>query len=259
VFAILPSTTSHKAEPLLPTLELFARLGFYDVDLNLHHLREGSVTVDDVRRTLAAGGQRLGIVSGGWCDFFDTSPQIDETFASVDGQVGFARALGVGTLRLFYGRLPRSAYAADARNRIVSHLTRLSDEYPDMVFAFENHDAASLDPRVCAEVLAATGRDNIRMNFDPINFERHGVDSMDALSVLRPFIQHVHLKGKIGTENCEFGAGDVDLTPLLRTLIASGYRGAFTVEYEGRFDRTLRLFTSARRAAEVLAAISGLV
>jgi len=259
VFEILPSTTSHKAEPLLPTLELFARLGFQAIDLNLHHLREGSVGVDDVRRTLAAGGQRLGIVSGGWCDFFDAEPQIDETFASVDRQVRFARALGVGTLRLFYGRLARGAYSAQARDRIASHFTRLSADYPDMLFVFENHDGASLDPRVCAEVLAATGRENIRMNFDPINFERHGVDSMDAMGVLRPFIQHVHLKGKTGTENCEFGAGDVDLTPLLRALVATGYRGAFTVEYEGPFDRTLRLFTSARNASAVLAAISGVV
>lgn len=255
MFRILPSTTSHKAEPLVPTLEVFARLGLHDIDLNLHHLREGSVTVAEVRRALAGGGQRLGIVSGGWCDFFDAEPHIDETFASVDRQVGFARALGVGTLRLFYGRLARRDYSAQARSTIVSHLTRLSDAYPDMMFAFENHDGASLDPRVCAEVLAATGRDNIRMTFDPINFERHGVDSGEALTVLRPFVQHVHLKGKIGAENCEFGAGDVDLTPLLKTLVASGYRGAFTVEYEGRFDRTLRLFLSARRAAEV---VSGL-
>lgn len=252
MFTILPSTTSHKAEPLVPTLEVFARLGLLDIDLNLHHLREGSVTVDEVRHALDAFGQRLGIASGGWCDFFDAEPLIRETFASIDRQVGFARALGVGMLRLFYGRLARSHYSAEARNTIVAHLRRLSDDYPDMMFVFENHDGASLDPRVCAEVLAATGRDNIRMNFDPINFERHGVDSLDALSVLRPFVQHVHLKGKIGTENCEFGAGDVDLTPLLKTLVASGYRGAFTVEYEGRFDRTLRLFLSARRAAAVL-------
>jgi sugar phosphate isomerase/epimerase len=259
VFAILPSTTSHKAEPLLPTLEIFARLGFHDIDLNLHHLRERSVTVDEVLLALETGRQRLGIVSGGWCDFFDGPPQIEETFASVDRQIAFARALGVGTLRLFYGRLPRIAYSSEARDRIAAHLRRLSDACPDMTFAFENHDAASLDPRVCADILQATNRDNIRMNFDPINFERHGVDSMDALSVLRPFIQHVHLKGKIGTENCEFGAGDCDLTPLLRSLVSGGYSGAFTVEYEGRFDRTLRLYTSARRAAAVLASISGMV
>jgi sugar phosphate isomerase/epimerase len=42
--------------------------------------------------------------------------------------------------------------------------------------------------------------------------------------------------------------GDVDLTPVLRVLITGGYRGALTVEYEGPFDRTLRLYESVRRA-----------
>ena len=37
---VLTSTTSHKAEPLLPTLEVFARLGLRDIDLNLHHILE---------------------------------------------------------------------------------------------------------------------------------------------------------------------------------------------------------------------------
>ena len=38
----LASTTSHKREPLLATLEVFGRLGLRDVDLNLHHVLEAS-------------------------------------------------------------------------------------------------------------------------------------------------------------------------------------------------------------------------
>jgi hypothetical protein len=37
---VLASTTSHKGEPLLPTLELFSRLDLRDIDLNLHHILE---------------------------------------------------------------------------------------------------------------------------------------------------------------------------------------------------------------------------
>lgn len=47
---------------------------------------------------------------------------------------------------------------------------------------------------------------------------------------------------------CEFGAGDVDLTALLRQLADSGYAGRFTVEYEGDFDGTVRLYQSVQRA-----------
>src|SRR5437773_849682 len=121
-FQILPSTTSHKHEPLLPTLEIFSRLGLSDLDLNLNHLVERGVDVDDVRRVLAANGQRVEIVSGGWCDFFDREPAIEGTFASVARQVGLMRAFGVSTLRLFFGRLEYDRYTAGARTTVVAHI-----------------------------------------------------------------------------------------------------------------------------------------
>jgi hypothetical protein len=34
--------------------------------------------------------------------------------------------------------------------------------------------------------------------------------------------------------------------------VTRGYTGSFTVEYEGTFDRTLRLYESVRRADTVL-------
>ena len=83
-FQILPSTTSHKSEALIPTLEVFARLGLTDLDLNLNHLIERGTAAADVRAALAANGQRVFIASGGWCDFFDQPPQIQTTFDSVE-------------------------------------------------------------------------------------------------------------------------------------------------------------------------------
>lgn len=252
-FLILPSTTSHKNEPLVPTLDVFSRLGMRDLDLNLHHLVEGGVAVATVRDALAAGGQRVWIASGGWCDFYHDRPRIDETFRSVDRQVAIARELGVDRLRLFFGRLKHADYNSAARARIAGNMRRLADEHPDLLFVFENHDGASLRPEVCREILEAVARPNIRMNFDPINFERAGVNSMVALAELQPLIAHVHLKGCQGAHCCEFGGGDVDLRPLLRALVGGGYDGGFTVEYEGPFDRTLRLYESFRRAQATFA------
>jgi sugar phosphate isomerase/epimerase len=101
---------------------------------------------------------------------------------------------------------------------------------------------------VCRDILARVNRPNVGMNFDPINFERVGVDSFEALEVVRPFVQHVHLKGLESGEYCEFGVGDVDLDPVLGSLMGAGYAGSFSVEYEGRFDKTLRLYQSVQRA-----------
>jgi sugar phosphate isomerase/epimerase len=113
---------------------------------------------------------------------------------------------------------------------------------------FENHDGASQRPDICREILESVDRPNIRMNFDPINFARDGVDPVRAAQTLGPWIAHVHLKGLDRGEFCEFGAGDVDLEPTLDVLRTCGYQGQFSVEYEGPFDKTLRLYESVKRA-----------
>jgi sugar phosphate isomerase/epimerase len=249
---VLTATTSHKRESLLPTLELFAMLGLRDIDLNLHHILETGLPVRAVAHAVAAHGLRLHLVSGGWCDFFHRAPDIDATFASVARQVDIGAELGVATLRLFFGRLRREHYTAAHADVVCANLSRLSDTHPDVVFVFENHDGASLDPAICRSVLDRVARPNVRMNFDPINFAKAGVDPAAALDVVRAVVGHVHLKGLERGEYCEFGVGDVDLGPVVHSLVAGGYTGRFTVEYEGRFDGTLRLFQSVKRARALL-------
>ena len=253
---VLASTTSHKREPLLPTLELFGRLGLRDVDLNLHHILEQGESVPDVARAVAAHGLRLWTLSGGWCDFYAGPPAIEETFASVARQVSIADTLGVRCLRLFFGRLRYADCSPAVRTTIGANLSRLSDTHPHVTFVFENHDGASLHPEVCADVLERAARANIRMNFDPINFAKAGVDPMAALTIVRAHVGHVHLKGLDRGEYCEFGEGDVDLAPVVRSLVDGGYEGRFTVEYEGRFDGTLRLYRSVQRARDALGGVS---
>jgi sugar phosphate isomerase/epimerase len=249
---VLASTTSHKREPLLPTLEVFGRLGLRDVDLNLHHIIELGETVADVARAVSANGLRLWVLSGGWCDFYKRAPDIDETFSSIARQVALADAFGVTVLRLFFGRLHHADYSPAARDAIVANLTRLSGLHPHITFVFENHDGASLHPGVCADVMERVARPSIRLNFDPINCAKAGVDPMAALGALRPYISHVHLKGLERGEYCEFGEGDVDVDAIAQSLVDGGYSGRFTVEYEGHSDGTLRLYRSVNRARALL-------
>jgi sugar phosphate isomerase/epimerase len=200
----------------------------------------------------AAHGLRIWIVSGGWCDFFHRGAQADETDRSVARQVDIAGHVGAAQLRLFFGRLKYEAYSPAALETVCEILWLLSFLLPVMLFNFENHDGASLHPEVCRDILARVDRPNIRMNFDPINFERAGVNGRAALDQVHAFVGHVHLKGLEHGEFCEFGAGDVDLTPVLRALESYGYRGAFSVEYEGTHDKTLRLYQSVKRARSAI-------
>ena len=133
--AVLASSTSHKKEPLLPTLDVFARLGLRDLDLNLHHLLEEGVPVDEVADAVGANAQRIWVVSGGWCDFFHGAPAIEATWASIERQVGIARRLNVATLRLFFGRLARDAYGPNYKA-----LVALKDRYDPTNFFRMNHN-----------------------------------------------------------------------------------------------------------------------
>jgi sugar phosphate isomerase/epimerase len=250
---IVPSTTSHKHEALVPTLAVFARLGFLDLDLNLNHLIEGGTDLDAVRSALELNSQRARIVSGGWCDFFDEGAAAERTRASVDRQAALTRQLGSARLRLFFGRLPVDQYTSRLRDVCIANIRRVAEQHQDLLLVFENHDGASSRPEICGEILDAVDRANARLTFDPINFEHRGVRTLDALAVLQPLVGHVHLKGYAGGEFCGFGEGEVDLTSALRRLVSGGYCGGFTVEYEGRGDRTVRLYQSVGRARATLA------
>jgi sugar phosphate isomerase/epimerase len=253
----IPSTTSHKQESLQTTLEVFARLGMHDLDLNLNHMVERGVTPQSVEEALALHGLRVWIVSGGWCDFFDVGEKARETDASVEAQVALARRFGVDRMRLFFGRLPFEAYTPASLRAAAGNIARLADRHPDLLFVFENHDGASSHPEVCRAILETVNRPNVRLNFDPINFEVRGANSEQALDLLRPFVAHVHLKGLEDDKHfCEFGRGRVDLVPVIRTLISNGYDGGFTVEYEGAFDRTVRLFEGFRTAQAVISDVA---
>ena len=253
---VLASTTSHKREGLVPTLEAFAKLGLLDLDLNLHHFLELGEDPAVVARAAAAAGQRIPVVSGGWCDFFHTAPAIDDTYRSVERQVDIGRRLGAETLRLFFGRLHANQWSPDALETAAGNIARLADRHPTFRFVFENHDGATLIPSVCRDILAGVNRPTIRMNFDPINFARVGVNATEAFTTVEPWIGHMHLKGLDAGEFCEFGHGDVDLTPILSRLLGTGYTGGFTVEYEGHNDGTLRLYQSVNRARNVLNALT---
>jgi len=252
-FFIVPSTTSHKHEALVPTLDVFARLGWRDLDLNLNHIVDRGVDVHDVVRVLAANDQRVRIASGGWCDFFDEGDAAERTVASVDRQAALARTLGVNRLRLFFGRLPIAEYSAHKEAVCATNLRCVADRHPDLAFAIENHDGASSRPAWCRAIVERVDRSNVRLTFDPINFEHRGVRSLEAATLLAPFVAHVHLKGYANGAFCGFGEGDVDLTPTIEHLIGQRYTGGFTIEYEGEGDRTLRLYESVERARAAFA------
>ena len=162
-----------------PTLEVFSRLDLRDIDLNLHHILEEGVAVESVADLAAARGLRVWVVSGGWCDFFQGAPQATRPIGRWRARSTSPTSLGAAQLRLFFGRLKYEDYSPRALETVVPRTCGACPTgTPTCRFIFENHDGASLHPEVCRDILERVDRPNIRMNFDPINFERAGVNSM---------------------------------------------------------------------------------
>jgi L-ribulose-5-phosphate 3-epimerase len=102
-----------------------------------------------------------------------------------------------------------------------------------VTLAVENHPE-----RTPAEVLAKIERSEgtFAATVDTGWWGTQGYDAARAIEELGPHVVHVHLKDvrALGEphDTCRWGEGIVDVEACVRTLRASGYSGALTVEHE---------------------------
>ena len=90
-----------------------------------------------------------------------------------------------------------------------------------------------------------TGRDNVKINFDPANMILYGTGGpLEAVDILKDHIVHVHVKdglspteaGKLGTE-VPLSEGEVGIRDYIRKLVGIGYKGPLVIEREAGEDR----------------------
>jgi sugar phosphate isomerase/epimerase len=238
------SMVSFKNENPVDVLEVFERLGFNNIELHQHYFIEKNIDPLHVCKYLEERNLNIKAMSGGWCDFFSSSPYIEETFESVSRQVKITNYFSCNKLRLFFGRLDVKYRSAQVLEKIVSNLKRLSDRFQDTLFVFENHNGLSLIPEFNAEVFDKVNRPNIRMTFDPVNFQKHGINPEAALKMLYPNIAHVHLKGLKNNNICGYGEGDFTPDFVVNFLRGLKYTGLFSLEYEGTRNAIIGLLRS---------------
>ena len=106
-----------------------------------------------------------------------------------------------------------------------------------------------------------TGRDNLRVNFDPANMILYGSgEPIAALKLAGRYVRSVHCKdakwaarpGEEWGEETPLGAGDVGLENYLRTLHEVGYTGPLTIEREVSGERQLADIGAAVKLLEGL-------
>ena len=166
---------------------------------------------------------------------------------------------GIAAVTAHAGFIPPSV--DPSYGQIVDHLGLLAADYDKLGVDFLL-ETGQESARELLQFLNDLNAPNVGVNFDPANMILYGAgDPIEAVATLGRHIRHVHIKDaepstKPGTDwgrEVVFGAGKVDVHPLLRGFADVGYNGPLVVEREAGPHR----LEDVRQATEVLAAHYG--
>jgi sugar phosphate isomerase/epimerase len=116
--------------------------------------------------------------------------------------------------------------AAEAERLGVMILIEAASPYGSLV-----HSSARLQ-----RLLGTEGLETLGVLFDPAHYHVRGDAVLDAYLAVRDKVKHMHAKDAAGDrENFGFpplGEGDIDFGGLIRAMVANGFDGYISVEYE---------------------------
>ena len=144
------------------------------------------------------------------------------------------KELGAPYLRMFSFYLPQGRPAGDFRSPVLERLSTMAGEAArwDAVLLHENEKGIYGDtaPR-CLDLMEQLSGDHFRAVFDFANFVEVGQDTLAAYSMLKPYIQYIHVKD--ADENRKIvpaGQGQGHIQDILADLTAGGWRGFLSLE-----------------------------
>lgn len=151
----------------------------------------------------------------------------------------FAKLLDCRVIALHVGFVPH-----DVNDPIFKQVVAVTQEICD--HAKKNGQALHLETGqesadALLQFIAATGRDNLFINFDPANMILYGTEEpIAALKKVGKYVRSIHCKDGTWAKHpgrewgCEMplGQGDVGMYNYLKTLKDIGYTGPLTIERE---------------------------
>lgn len=162
--------------------------------------------------------------------------QADRARAEIDRAFAMAAALGARAVHVMAGKAQGDA----AQTAFVAALRHASDlgaghGITVLIEPLNHIDVPGYfltDPRHAARLIAATGRDNIRVMLDCYHMGRSGLDPLAVQLELGDLVGHVQFAAV--PDRSEPDHGDIDYPDLLPQMVRAGYRGWFGAEYRPR-------------------------
>jgi sugar phosphate isomerase/epimerase len=147
-----------------------------------------------------------------------------------------ALRFGARSVRVFSFFLRPDEAPERVRDAVLERMRSLAQVAAEagVLFCHENEKGIYGDvPERCADVLESVGSPHLRAVWDPANFVQVGVrPSTEAYALLRPHLDHVHVKdARLATgEVVPAGEGDGEVRATLRALREDGFDGFFSLE-----------------------------
>lgn len=168
--------------------------------------------------------------------------------------IGKTATMGVPYLSTHVGFIDHED--AEGYATFCARLTELADaaQAVGIMLLMETGQESATELLSCLEDL---NHPALGVNFDPGNMILYGMgDPVKAVTILAPWIRHVHIKdaikspvpGEWGTE-VPWGDGEVDCKGFFRTLEEIGYTGVLAIEREAGDARRSDICQAAERMA----------
>ncbi len=230
-------TNSYHTYNLEQSLAGISKAGFKYVELSAvrgwtEHVPLGATDaqIEDIKKMLDRYGLRPSALSG-HSDL--TTPE-----GLVDGKkaVDLCPKLGINVMCTAVG-----GHAGKEENKaaFMKNIFELADcaARNNVFLALEVHGDIMATGQISIPLIKEINRANVRINYDTANCVLYGgVQAVDDIRPVVPYLSHVHLKDKAG-EDKEWnfpavGEGYIDFGAILKILEEEGYTDPFSVEIE---------------------------
>jgi len=179
---------------------------------------------------------------GIYCNFLD-----HRQVAAALRRIDFAEALGAPVVVSDATR--KLEVDDDEWRRLVNALRYAGDYAADhgVKIALETHGGLTRNGSLAAKLLSAVDHPAVGVNYDTGNiyYYNEGLDPVDDIKLVSEKVFQVHLKDTIGGKGewlfCPLGEGRVNFPGVVETLKKAGFKGAYSLELEGKRGEDLNL------------------
>jgi sugar phosphate isomerase/epimerase len=216
------------------------RYGYTGIELRLF---DGELVTPAMPRDQRERARRVCAEAGLAICCVDTSFKLADPAASLDEAYGcleLAAALDSPLIRLFGGAPPQEGWDTTVR-RAAERLVALAERGRRLGVrvALETHDSFSAG-RAIADVLAAVPDDFAGALWDTLHPYRAGETAAQTFELIGGRLLHMHIKdGGVAPEPSEcrlLGEGRAPIQSILETVLARGYDGWLSVEWEKKWQ-----------------------